>query len=157
MESLSLQTFIAQRLAELSKEESGVAERLRQIRAEKERLRKAAVAAGVEMEMFIDQNSLFEKRTPKKLKGKTIKEAVMEILKEFPQGLSALNILQHLNSKSGVVFSRASLSPQLSRLKHEKRITAVDGIWILNRKEGTVDWEQPELDYPAKETKPSKL
>lgn len=144
MERTSLQMFITQRMAVLLKEEADVSGHLREIRAEKERLRKAAAAAGVEIESAGSQSSLFEKRPPKRLKDKTLKEAVLEILADFPDGLAALDILQKINSKSGVAFSRASLSPQLSRLKQEERILAKNGIWILYQKSHDVDLEQRE-------------
>ena len=54
----------------------------------------------------------------------TIKQGVIMVLeKAAPDGLTALNILERLGNELGMHYPRTSLSPQLSRLKSEGKIT----------------------------------
>jgi hypothetical protein len=63
----------------------------------------------------------------------TIKEAVMEVLKRKPEGMTALEILAEINRRhfEGKIV-RTSLSPQLSRLKNDnKKIILRGNRWFL--------------------------
>tara|TARA_B100000614_G_scaffold151374_1_gene134212 strand:- start:2710 stop:2970 length:261 start_codon:yes stop_codon:yes gene_type:complete len=60
----------------------------------------------------------------------TIKEMVLELLAEvFPEGLTALEILERIQARWLPGLERTSLSPQLSRLKNEELIANVEGKW----------------------------
>jgi len=52
----------------------------------------------------------------------TIKDMVLEILPKHPDGLTALEILAHIEQDFGQSIMRTSLSPQLSRLKSSGKI-----------------------------------
>jgi hypothetical protein len=61
-----------------------------------------------------------------------IMQAVLEVLKDRPQGMTARQILTELNARYyGGKLERHSLSPQLSRLKdRDKKIEYRDERWI---------------------------
>lgn len=61
-----------------------------------------------------------------------IMDAVMEVLKDKPEGMTAIEILTEINTRyfDGKIV-RPSLSPQLSRLKdRDKKIEYRNGRWI---------------------------
>jgi hypothetical protein len=63
----------------------------------------------------------------------TIMQAVLEVLKHRPEGMTALEILAEINSRyfDGNI-ARTSLSPQLSRLKdRDGKITLRGNRWFL--------------------------
>jgi hypothetical protein len=55
----------------------------------------------------------------------------MSVLPEFPEGLLALDILAKINARFDLSLVRTSLSPQLTRLKREGRITNRGSIWLV--------------------------
>lgn len=61
----------------------------------------------------------------------TIKAEVMDILKQHPDGLIALDILDHLNRQRPVPLERTSLSPQLSRLAKAGHIDRRGSLWFI--------------------------
>jgi hypothetical protein len=63
----------------------------------------------------------------------TIMQAVLEVLRHKPNGMTALEILDEINARYfGGGIARTSLSPQLSRLKdRDKKITLRDNRWYL--------------------------
>lgn len=63
----------------------------------------------------------------------TIMEAVLEALKDYPNGMTALEILAEINTRYfGGRIVRSSLSPQLSRLKdRHKKIELRGNRWFL--------------------------
>jgi hypothetical protein len=64
----------------------------------------------------------------------TIKEAVLQILDDFPEGLIALDILAKINDRFSIRLVRTSLSPQLSRLKQEGKIVNHGSTWLKKAK-----------------------
>jgi hypothetical protein len=60
----------------------------------------------------------------------TIKEAVMNVLADYPEGLIALDILGKVNERFDLGLVRTSLSPQLTRLKREGKITNHGSVWL---------------------------
>lgn len=67
----------------------------------------------------------------------TIKEGVIEVLKRvYPEGLTALSILERLRADIGLDYPRTSLSPQLSRLKNEEKVILKGNVWYLNKENG---------------------
>jgi hypothetical protein len=63
----------------------------------------------------------------------TIMNAVLEVLKQQPEGMTALEILDEINSRYfNGKYVRTSLSPQLSRLKdRDRKITLRGNRWYL--------------------------
>jgi hypothetical protein len=60
----------------------------------------------------------------------TIKEAIMLVLPEYPEGLLALDLLAKINERLELNLVRTSLSPQLTRLKRERKITNRGSTWL---------------------------
>jgi chromosome condensin MukBEF ATPase and DNA-binding subunit MukB len=61
----------------------------------------------------------------------TIKEAALKVLRDHPEGLIALDILKEINERFGLGILRTSLSPQLSRLKQERKVNNAGMAWTL--------------------------
>jgi hypothetical protein len=122
----TLAEFIARRRLEIEEEISPLQEKLTALRHEREQLKKAAIAAGLETK------SLAEPDKPRrKLQTGTIKEAVIAILAETGDGLNASDLLVKLNERNSSTLIRSSLSPQLSRLKQDGYILLTGRIWHL--------------------------
>lgn len=67
-------------------------------------------------------------------KPRTIKEMVIALLEEaWPQGRTALQILDAINQRWNPTLPRTSLSPQLTRLKIDKLIRNERGVWKVVR------------------------
>ncbi len=82
---------------------------------------------------------------PSKQRAKPqIQQSVLMVLEEVaPDGLTALEILNRLNSVWwGGNLKRTSLSPQLSRLRKQKKIDNVRGVWKLTYE--TTPTEEPD-------------
>jgi hypothetical protein len=126
----SLQSLLVRHWTELSSEEGPLLKRLRQISLEKERIRRAASAAEIELPSDIQKDFFATRHQTKRIAGKTIKAAILELL-ATAKGMTALEILSEINSRHGSSFSRESLSPQLSRLKFEGKIKSNEGVWSL--------------------------
>lgn len=65
-------------------------------------------------------------------KTRTIKEDTIALLKSYPQGLRARTILEKLNQTIRPTLLRETLSPQLSRLRQEGKLSYHDGKWALH-------------------------
>lgn len=67
----------------------------------------------------------------------TIMQAVIEVLKDHPEGMTALEILAGINTRYfGGRIARTSLSPQLSRLKdRDGKIDLKGNKWFLRPQE----------------------
>jgi hypothetical protein len=65
----------------------------------------------------------------------TIKEAVLHVLADAPGGMTSQAILDQINTRffSGRI-ERTSFSPQLSRLKGERKVTRRGELWELATK-----------------------
>jgi hypothetical protein len=64
--------------------------------------------------------------------GKTTQEMVLEILKEVPDGMSALELLSEVNRRWELGLIRTSLSPQISRLRAKGLLQYDSGKWKLS-------------------------
>ncbi|MEQ9326794.1 MAG: hypothetical protein RJQ21_05820 [Rhodospirillales bacterium] len=65
-------------------------------------------------------------------RGSTIKDEVLETLEGEVRGLKAVDILERIQpAKPGL--SRATLSPQLSRLRKEGKVHSYEGVWLLSK------------------------
>lgn len=62
----------------------------------------------------------------------TLKDMVINVLKDHKTGADALKILELIKSKYGIDVKRESLSPQLSRLKNDDKLLELRGSdWFL--------------------------
>ena len=61
----------------------------------------------------------------------TIKEAILHVLGGGVGGMTALNILDEIETRTGMRLERTSLSPQLSRLKADGLIKRDGVIWSI--------------------------
>ena len=61
----------------------------------------------------------------------TIKDYVIQVLADRPDGMAALDILAAISERFSVSYKRPSLSPQLSRLRQEGVIDRRGLIWFL--------------------------
>ena len=126
--SESLTEFISRRRLEIEEEEGPLKEHLRSLMLEKVQLRKAAIAAGIEDKPLAEPD---RPRITRKVQTGTIKEAVIAILAEAGEGMTAGDLLVRLNERNNSALIRSSLSPQLSRLKQEGHIFLTGRIWHL--------------------------
>ena len=122
----TLRAFIDRRLRELRDAETPLREHMNEIDRERKELEKTAKLIG--MEGVYRQDA--ERAEAQK---KTMKEAVVEILSAVPRGLTALDILRELNTRMNTTYPRTSLSPQLSRLKQEGKVTQSGIVWSLDK------------------------
>lgn len=136
----TLATFIWKRLQELSVLEAEVQARMDELHAERDQLRKAALAAGIETDSPPEQKAsqkteeIQQRRFQsviRKLPTVTLKQAVLIVLKEQGHPMQALDILDAINKKFDADFPRTSLSPQLSRLKDDNLLERDGRIWHL--------------------------
>ncbi|QEN88747.1 hypothetical protein FZC33_21660 [Labrys sp. KNU-23] len=137
--SESLNQFIMRRRAELEAAEEALRAQIREIANEREQLRKAAIGAGLALESILDRDEhretptkpLSPPRSQKRASEKTIKEAVVALLKRYGRGMTALEILPEINAALNVDYPRTSLSPQLSRLKADGIVMREGNVWSL--------------------------
>ncbi|PWB60812.1 MAG: hypothetical protein C3F17_13920 [Bradyrhizobiaceae bacterium] len=116
-------------LAEVDAQVEGLAKELREIDVALEAITTAASAPPA--------------RTP------TIKEAVLQVLKERGRGLTSNEILDAINDRFfGGDMERTSLSPQLSRLKNEDKKVVLLGTqyFLAETKDGPASAEPSLLD-----------
>src|SRR5438132_7723244 len=74
-------------------------------------------------------NGLQKTRQSKPRTTPTIKDAVLQVLRDRPEGLVALDILREINDRFELGIKRPSLSPQLTRLKRAGKITNDGMVW----------------------------
>jgi hypothetical protein len=130
----NLTDFIAQRVQQLADsllplraQQVELEQKIASIEKELADLRNAAKAIGMPNGL----SSLPLHVTRRTRPQPTIKEAIMSVLPEFPEGLLALDILAKINARFDLSLVRTSLSPQLTRLKREGRITNRGSIWLV--------------------------
>lgn len=71
---------------------------------------------------------------------KTIKDMVMRVLRVRPSGATAEEIIQLINEHFAVQIERTSMSPQLSRLRQERRLEyGDDKLWRIAPREDAQD------------------
>ena len=132
----STRDFLAKREAEIKKRLEPLREQHAQTESEISLLerelkdvRSAAEALG--MVNRLSETALgVTRREPRK---PTIKEAVLEMLKDYPQGLLALDILAKINERYSLGVARSSLSPQLTRLLRDGKLVTHDSVWRLTK------------------------
>lgn len=136
----SVRDFLRAKRAELQAELGPVELKLSALRrelAEVERAEKALGPVGVD-EAF---EMIFQRpiHTPANgvLKEGTIKDFVVRVLSDKPDGLVAVDILARINKRFGTKYPRTSLSPQLSRLKNEGVLERHGVVWRLAKEKGS--------------------
>jgi hypothetical protein len=125
----TLRDFIDRRLRELDDLERPLLVQLDEIRKERAALKKSTRVIGEILPVGISAKS----RQTGDEQTRTIKEIVLQILSERSGGLAASDILTELKSRTGVSYERTSLSPQLSRLKRERKLTKDGIVWLLRK------------------------
>ncbi len=85
------------------------------------------------------QADLFAPKPKRKTTNPTIKQMIVLVLEESESGLDAWTILNEINSRWQKDLARTSLSPQLSRLKHEGILIYVNQKWLLAKKDEAPD------------------
>jgi glucose-6-phosphate-specific signal transduction histidine kinase len=131
MEKESLAQFVKRSLADLDAMEASLRTQLSKVLAQKEQLKRAASIADEVVAPTQSGGLPLVSRRPRRLKGMTLKEAIVEILNQRGHGLTASEILMELNNRHGTDFARESLSPQISRLRQEGHLELTDRIWHL--------------------------
>jgi predicted nuclease with TOPRIM domain len=129
-----LQDFIPERATELEKlleplrrQYQEIEEKIRAYEKELSELQSAAKAIGI-VNRLQRPLGVTRKVSP----PQTIKEAVLDVLRDYPEGLIALDILAKINERFSTNLVRTSLSPQLSRLKqYDHKIEYDAGVWRL--------------------------
>ncbi|AMJ62277.1 hypothetical protein [Bosea sp. PAMC 26642] len=162
----TLQEFLHGRMNELATDDASLRRKLALNEQEREQLQKAAKAAGLHLKPITEAPppppatyvlsvgtsqgrattqgvGMTVSRRP--IPEKTIKEAVLEVLGVLGTGLTALDLLSAINAKFDTDYPRTSLSPQLSRLKAEGKITRLGNLWSLAP-------DAPETNEPAHPT-----
>lgn len=144
----SLADFIRRKLTELGVREEALRAMLAEIERERGQLVAAALATNISIETdsanpveVIHQESVAQQDiepaqstgeiTRRRPKAMTMKDATVAVLQAHGRGLTALEILEKMNSQFGWNYERSSLSPQLSRLKSEGKLTRNGQIWSL--------------------------
>jgi predicted Zn-ribbon and HTH transcriptional regulator len=131
MEKESLAQFVKRSLADLTVREVSLRTELSKVSAQIEQLKRAASIADEVVAPTQSSVLPLVSRRPRRLKGMTLKEAIVEILNQRGHGLTAAEILMELNSRHKTDFARESLSPQISRLRQEGHLELTDRIWHL--------------------------
>jgi hypothetical protein len=121
-----VKAFIGRQLSQLRSERVALDRRLTEVNAKIDELERAANAIGM-------VNGLGESSRPKRgvLREGTIKDFVVKVLADHPEGLVALDILAQINARFGTKYPRTSLSPQLSRLGREGVLGRRGVVWYL--------------------------
>jgi hypothetical protein len=119
--TLPLREYLAQRRADIQANIKAFRKELAEIDAAERALEEAA-----------DPETRARKERGTQGSGrKTLKELAIGILADHPEGLEASAILQELERRHGLTVRRESLSPQLSRLGHDKTLTRDGLTWKL--------------------------
>lgn len=134
----TLAEFIIRRRREIAEAQDRLRVELDALDKEFDQIDKAARAAGIEenavaTESYRQHSGIFmvERTRQRVVAEKTIKEAVLEILKDAGRGMTAIEILPEVNRRLNVDYPRTSLSPQLSRLKADGFLERNGIVWSL--------------------------
>lgn len=77
-------------------------------------------------------DNLLEGKWRERLRPMSIKEMISRVLDQtYPGGLTAIEVLKQIQRNWRPELERTTLSPQLSRLKHDGVIKNVDSKWFL--------------------------
>ena len=126
----TFEQFLRDRYATLQSQRSGLVAQLKAVQKEIDEIEKASRASGLAVAEQKPAPRTIEIE-PKQVAPRTMKEATVDTLRKFPDGLPATEILPVVNKLLGTDYPRSSLSPQLSRLKREGVIYDIKGLWKL--------------------------
>lgn len=134
----TLADFIRRRRREISEAKADLEAELAMLDAETAQLNLAAQAAGIVAVDVVPADAGLTGDPPIRIRvrrripsEKTIKDAVIEILRETGRGMEASEILPAVNARLGTEYPRTSLSPQLSRLKDDGLLQRNGTLWSL--------------------------
>lgn len=138
-ETETLADFIRRRKGELDAQEQQSRAKLDAIAQERKQLSAAAAAAKVELEPASaekpeeERNAAFRRAHLLKAARSrwTMKEAVVETLRQTGLGMTVGQLLEEVNRRLGSSYERTSLSPQLSRLKADGIVKRDGNVWSL--------------------------
>lgn len=124
-----------ERKAELLREISEIDPAINKLTEEWRELEKLASAVGIDLDGMQLELEVVSPHSQPNLR--TIKEAILEVLAGYPEGLSSSEILEQINQQffEGSIL-RTSFSPQLSRLKQDDEVRYSEGRYILNKQRG---------------------
>lgn len=123
----SLEAFIIRRRQEIDDAEQPLKQQLDALRAERDKLRRAALAIGFDFDAGPKSPKPDEGKKPSRL---TLKEAVIQTLAGAPQGLTTISLLDALNAKFSTAYPKASLSPELSRMRGKGLVALKGSLWF---------------------------
>ena len=131
MKNNALREFIRNRRNELLRQISTLQSELKELDL-------AQSAIGDHMtETFVADTSLREiaeagqVARPRLRSKKTIKQMAVDMLCDKPNGATAIEIIELIHERFGVDVPRASISPQLSRLKLDGEVEYTNNKWSL--------------------------
>lgn len=130
-------TPLWERKTELLKELNGIEPQITALTDEWKELEKMASAVGVDLNNMPPEPTDSESTTTPAL---TIKEAILRVLTNSPEGLPSPEILDQINIEYfNHNIARTSFSPQLSRLKQDEEVVVMNGKYFLNQKRPVVE------------------
>ena len=141
-ESESLSQFAARRLPVVRKEIERLRAALREAEHELSALSKVELPRQPKIfRMVISENLVVGAKAymSHTTKIETMQDAALAVLHDARMAMTAFEMLPLINERLGTKYERSSLSPQLSRLKNEGRLTLLPGNkWgLVERHEST--------------------
>jgi len=130
-------TEIAKALAPLVDERTKLDSKIERLRSELAEIDRAAEDVGLERTRPEAYLAAIRRHAP----PLTIKQAVLAVLADHPNGLTALDILAEINRRFELGIVRTSLSPQLTRLKNDDQKIDINGsAWrLIGKQEGPTE------------------
>lgn len=119
----TLEEFIRRRISEID-------EACAALNSERGQLVIAAAAAGIDVPPPLGVQ-LAQRRAPPRATSGTIKKAVLDVLLRHDRPMQTQEILREINQLLETNYPRSSLSPQLSRLKADGKVTHDGTAWAL--------------------------
>tara|TARA_R110000868_G_scaffold14669_12_gene68000 strand:+ start:4111 stop:4614 length:504 start_codon:yes stop_codon:yes gene_type:complete len=124
----TLKEFIAARRSELLSEIAVLQAEIDQLdAAEKAALDVVGTVSEIKPERLVFRTQIRERKP-----SLTIKEMILNILRDNTAGLQASEIIERIGVLYGKRIPRTSMSPQLSRLKNDGELVLEDSNWILS-------------------------
>jgi hypothetical protein len=131
----STRDFLAQREAELAQQLDDLRKKREPLENELADVRRARAALGPEPPTLLDVARRVATGPPSSnFADWTLKQMTIRALQDhFPEGATALTLLEFFRTAYGREIARESLSPQLSRLADKDRLLSRDGrVWKLS-------------------------
>ena len=116
MTGMNIRDFIASRETELKQQQATIRAEMAEIKA---------------LKATLDATSDGEPAPRRKSSSPTIKDLIEQVLEDWQDGATAEEIIKDVADKFSKNVPRSSMSPQLTRLKNDDRITRWNDRWIL--------------------------